>query len=329
LLGTTVVRWSGRGRLDDLIDSIEAVMRAEDERARVISQGNSVLVEGAEPAGVASLLGGLPGIEWIAIGSSSDSVRGLAAALAKLARKYVTPQGRFVVRAESTSDMTKPSDLAGAGTSAVLDAARGSRASESAASTIFRVAFDGKHGVAAVEIGRGPGGSAMGRRVASCLVSGGMHSSALVWAAMLSGYSVRMVHSKVSEDSLMAVARLYALLSQRVDPRKVSLTVLEGGGVLRSLSRWSSRAGGSVFAGFHAECHAEPVRIAKNVESPLFLLPEEEFERFTSTIGAKVLDGRERWGREQGGRVHVTSIGGVRRDVHGVLDGLRKSPRRF
>jgi len=309
LLGTTIARWTGRGRLEDLADSIAEIMKVEKKRAKVSRLGRTILVDGAEPASVSGLLEGLPGVAWVAVGRSSGSIQGLAAELGRLAKHYVKPSGTFAVRAESTTG-SKPSDLAGAGTSAVLDAVRGARVSESAARTVFRMAFDGRHGVAAVEVGLGAGGAAMGDRVADCLVSGGMHSSALTWAAMLSGYSVRLVHAKTSEESLLAVARLYSELSRRADPRKIGLTILQGEGTRRILSRWSARAGGPVFAGFHAECHGDYQRIAKNAESPLYLLPEEEFAKLFSMLGLTPLDEREKWRRGGRGAARAASFGG-------------------
>lgn len=287
-----------------------------------------MLLEGPEPVGVAALLAYLPGVDWLAVGRSSDSVRGLAAELARLARIYVRPGGRFAIRVESEDPRMKPSDLAGAGNSAVLDAVKGSRVSEDAPSTIFRVAFDGKRGVASVEIGRGPGGTAMGRKVARCLVSGGKHSSVLAWDAMLSGYSVQLVHAEAGDDSLMAAARLYAELSHRVDPNRLSLLVLRGGGARQMISRWARGIPGAAFAGFHAECHSEPKSIARNVYFPLYFLPEEEFDRIFSGMRVKSVDSRETWAGGGGKATRVLTYGGVRADVSAVLDGLRgRRPR--
>lgn len=328
MLGTIVARWTGRGRLEDLADSVREILRIEGRRAKVLTIGRSVVVDGVEPASVANLLGRLPGIDWLAVGRSSERLSGLAAELARLARNYLKPRGRFVVRAEATDGKVKPSDLAGAGTSAILDAVSGSRVSEAAPSVTFRVAFDGSHYVAAVELCRGAGGAAMGRDAVYCLVSGGKHSSALAWAAMLSGHPVRMVHVKTSEDSLLAVARLYAELSQRVDPRKLDLTVIEGEGTARAIARWSEGVEGAVYAGLHSECHKGVAPIARRVESPLYLLPEEWFDSLYSQLGLRPLDQRETWKRRRGGAMRALRFGGWRGDVNDVLAGLR-GPRRL
>jgi hypothetical protein len=271
--------------------------------------------------GLAALLENLPGVGWLAVGRPSDSVRGIAGELARLARVYLKPGGRFAVRAETEDANVKPSDLSGAGTSAVLDAVKGSRVSEEAPTTVFRVALDRKGGVAAVEIGRGPGGAAMGRRVARCLVSGGRHSAVLAWTAMLSGYSVQLVHAEAGEESMMAVARLYAELSHRVDPGRLSLLVLRGGGTASMMSQWASGARGPVFAGFHAECHGEK-KIAKNIESPLYLLPEEEFNRIFSGLRVKPVDAKEGWDNRGAKATRMLTYGGTRADVSAVMDGL-------
>jgi hypothetical protein len=325
LLGTTIARWTGRGRLQDLTESVKEILRVEGKKSRVFVLGNSMIVRGVEPSSVAGLLSGLPGVAWLAIGDSSDSVKGLAAEIGRLARGYVKPGGRFVIRAESTDDRVKASDLAGAATSAVLDAVRGARVSESAPKTTFRVAFDKGDGAAGVEVCEGPGGSAMGSEIANCLVSGGKHSSAMAWAAMLSGYSVRLVHAKVSPESVTAVAKLYAELSHRVDPRKIELVVLEGGA--RALSDWSARAKGHVFVGLHAGCHDGARSVARSAAAPLFLLPEESFDSTFSSLGLRQFEGREKLSRGKRGPARASGFGRVRADVHGVLDGLRLSSR--
>jgi hypothetical protein len=322
-----MVRWTGRGKLADLVASVRGVLGAERIRARVSVAGESVSVEGPEPVEVASVLENLPGVRWIAVGRSSDSMKGLMEELTRLAKVYVRPGEKFAVKGETHGADVKPLDLAGAGNSAVMDAVRGARVNEDEPSTVFRVAFDGRHGVAAVELKQGPGGTPTGGDVARCLVSGGMHSSVVAWNALLSGFSVQLVHAKVDDESLRAVASLYSELSHRVDPRKLELLVLEGGGVRRTLASWASRAPDPVFTGFHAERSSGRVVIPRGVKCPLYLLPEDEFHEIFSEMGLRQ-DGRtESWKSGGGGATRARSFGGARGDVSRVLDGLRKPSR--
>lgn len=323
--GTVIARWTGRGKLSDLVSSVREIMRVEGKKARVSSLGRSVLVEGAEPAAVVGLLAGLPGVDWIAVGKSSTTVKGLTEELARLAGTYLKSGATFAVRAESAVEGVMPSDLMGAANSAILDAKRGVRVNEGSPSTTFRIALDRGHGAAAVELARGPGGAAMGGRQVAVMVSGGVHSSVVAWDAMVSGFSVRMVHWMADEESLTAVARLYAELSHRADPRKLALTVLEGGSASGALAGWAESAPTAVFAGFHAEGHHRPPAVGK-AEAPLYLLPEEEFDRVFSGLGFRPRAGSESW-RGRGGPLHVATVGGFRGDVHAVLDAVRKRRR--
>ena len=75
----------------------------------------------------------------------------------------------------------------------------------------------------------------------SCLVSGGERSSALAWMAALSGFSLRLVHSRTDEAALRHVARLYSELSFRMDAALP--------GARRSWREEATRAGASA-AGF-------------------------------------------------------------------------------
>jgi hypothetical protein len=150
-----------------------------------------------------------------------------------------------------------------------------------------------------------------------------MHSAAVAWHALLSGFGVRLVHVKVSEESLRAVARLYAELSNRIDPRRLSLEVSEEGGVRSAFNRRQVGRNGPVFAGFHAECGGVPKNIPRRVQAPLLLATEEEFELWHAALSVGRFVARQDWLREERGEGKWKSFGGERTDMHGVLDGLR------
>jgi len=318
----TIVRWTGRGALGDLAASVKAILSAEGLRRRVSVLGSSVLVEGPDTIRVAGLLENLPGSSWIAVGRRTVKLDDLARETAGLAKIYVRPKSRFAVLAESTVGDVKASDLMGLASSAVLEAVKGARVNEENPSVVFRVAYDQNKGFAAVQLRAGPGGRPTGDRIASCLVSGGPHSSVVAWKALLAGYALELVHAKVDDRSLRAVALLYSELSNRVDPRKLSLVVFEGGSVGRVLSKWTKGAGRPAFAGFHAGRGRAPPRMG-SVTSPLFLLEEEEFEREFGLLGIREDDRRQRWSKGGAPSRRTLRFSGTRADVHGVMAGLR------
>ena len=111
---------------------------------------------------------------WIAAGFGAARVDELSSAGGVLAKRYLRRGDSFSVEAEATGGVLA-SDLGGAVTSRILEAVKGSRASESG-KVRFRGAADGKAGVVGVEVAAGPGGVPTGVVGASCLVSGGVHS---------------------------------------------------------------------------------------------------------------------------------------------------------
>ena len=321
LKSAAILRWTGRGRLADLQSSIKFVLRMNAVKGRVSGIGNSVVVEGPEPLGLAALLGNMPGVSWVAAGTSARPYRELAAASRSLARNYLKRGDRFSVGAEGTEGVLA-SDLAGSVTSAILDSVKGSRVSAESPKIRFRAACDGGRGVVGVEVKKGPGGAPMGTDSVSCLVSGGMHSSVLAWEAVLHGFRVRLVHSRSSDEGLRSVARLYSELSHRADPRGLSLEVLEGGSVVGALYKYARRSSDPVFAAFTPTTAAAARRLP-SVLAPLFLLPEERFQAEYESLGIKGVDSVERWAAKRGEEVRVRTFGGKVADVSGVLDGLR------
>jgi hypothetical protein len=319
---TAILRWTGKGSLVDLRSSVEFVLRDRHVRARVRRLGDSVIVEGPEPAGVGALLGHMPGVAWTAFGYTVSSFGELASASGMLARKYLRRGGRFSVDAEVRGGGVA-SDVAGAVTSAILDSVRGARISNESPSVRFRAALDGPRGVAGVEVSRGDGGVPTGRAAADCLVSGGMHSSVLAWDAVLMGFRVRMIHAKTSEGSLRAVAKLYAELSHRADPRWLRLDVLEGGSPAGLLARFVSESRGPVFAGFSAPGPGIPGKLGRKLLAPLYLTPGESFESQFDGLRLKSFDSRTDWSDTRVLNYSTRSFAGVAADVSGVLDGIR------
>jgi len=287
-------------------------------RAHVSKLGDSVTLVGPEPLRLAALVGNMPGVSWVAVGFTARSRHELSAAAGKLAKKYLRKGDRFSVESEGTAGVLA-SDISGIVTSALLDGAKGSRVSSDCPKVRFRAAFDGEHGVAGVEVRRGPGGASMGREQVACFVSGGIHSSVVAWQAFLHGFQVRLVHAKYSEESLRAVARLYSELSYRVDPRALSLEVLEGESVGDALSRYAGSFKGKVFAGYTPGAQG---RHLPKVLSPLYLMSEEEFASEFMTLGMKSFELPEDWDREMEGKRLVGRFAGRRADVSCVLDGM-------
>jgi adenylyl- and sulfurtransferase ThiI len=204
----TVLRWTGRGSIAHLEGSVEQVLKVHGGRGRVTTIGDSVVVRGSEPLGVAALVRFMPGISWIAAGFAAQSWGDMAKAGGTLAKSYLRRGERFSVEAEGTRS-TSVSDVGGMVTSRILETVKGARVSESPR-VRFRVAADGRVGVVGVEVSAGVGGVPTGTEEATCFVSGGVHSSVCAWMASLAGYRVRMVHAKESEQSVLAVARLYS-----------------------------------------------------------------------------------------------------------------------
>lgn len=321
LKGTTIVRWTGRGRFKSLESSIALLLKDAHVRARTWHSGGSVVVEGPEPTAVATMLRHMPGVSWIAVGMSAGSLNELGSVASGLAENYLRRVDRFSVLAEATGGAV-PSDVAGVVASAALEAVKGARIDEQAPRVRLRAAFDGIRGAVGVEIMQGPGGAPTGTGDATCLVSGGKHSSVVAWMALLSGCSVRLLHAKVDDRSLREVARLYSELSNRADYSSLSLEVLEGGEATRALMDRARRSGGSVFGGFHPGCSSVPKALKGSVEAPLSLLTEEEFDGRLSELGLRGYDVKQDWSAGKSERATIRKFGGARADVSGVLDGL-------
>lgn len=281
-----------------------------------------MLVEGPEPVRVASLFRHMPGVSWVAVGLAAESFNELKAGSADLARRYLRRGYRFSVLAEASGNVAS-GDVAGTVVSAALEAVRGTRTDEAKPRVRFRAAFDGARGAVGVELSDGPGGVPTGAEGVTCLVSGGKHSSVLCWMALLAGFRVRMVHAKVDERSLVAVADLYEEVSHRVDPIGLSLEVLQGGDPASSLLGAVQKVKGSAFGGFHSACSRVPAAMKGKVGAPIYLLPEESFELEFRELRLKRYEEKLDWGMTGPRAARRLAFGGVRADISQVLDGLR------
>ncbi len=317
----TILRWTGSGSLADLQSSVEHIMGLEGLKGKAKRSGNSLVVAGPEPARTCSVFRHLPGVSWLAAGYAVEGSFGLAAAAEELAKRYLRRGGRFGVEAESAGGPAA-SDIAGAVTSHLLDAAKGARASPQPPRTTFRVAVDASGGAAGVELSRGPGGIPTGRDRASCLVSGGKHSSVMAWQAVLMGYRVRLVHAVEDDEGLLAAARLYSELSFRSDPRGLSLTAIEGGPAARLLRGFASEADGPVFCGLTAKKALADWPPESGVTMPLYLLSEEWFDSEFRGLDLEARESALGWGKGGTTKARSKSFGGRRADVSEVLDGL-------
>lgn len=263
----------------------------------------------------------MPGVSWIAAGFVGDSAWELEEAAESLAKAYLRRGDRFSVEAEATGGVTA-TDLEGTITSRILGSVRGTRVSESP-KVRFHVASDGPKGVVGVEVRAGAGGVPTGEDMASCLVSGGIHSSVVAWWALLAGFRVRLKHAMVSDDSVLAVARLYSELSNRADPRGLSLEILRGTSVPDMVAQLASGREGEVFSGFHSSGGAPPGWMRGAVFSPLYLLPEEGYKAEFGSLNIRPFDNVSSWTRRGPSKHTSEKFSGGPADVSAVLDGLR------
>ena len=173
-----------------------------------------------------------------------------------------------------------------------------------------------------VEAAAGPGGVPTGEEWATCLVSGGMHSAVVAWNALLSGYRLKLLHAEVTEESLKAVAMLYAEFSHRVHPGALKLEVVQGVGDVRGFVRGQARAGNRVFGGFHSPSAVLPDQPA-GVMAPLYLLSEEDYAESYGSLGVKGAMVDAASGSARRAARASRKFEGWAEDVSDVLDGLR------
>ncbi|HEY6283686.1 MAG TPA: hypothetical protein VIW22_07155 [Nitrososphaerales archaeon] len=262
-----------------------------------------------------------PGVSWIAAGLSSRSFNKLLEDSAALAKNYLKRGDRFSLEAEGSGGVVR-SDIAGGMISRILESSKGTRVSHEDPKIRFRTAFDGFRGVVGVEIARGPGGVPTGAHSAACLVSGGRHSSVVSWMALLAGYKVRLVHAQVDEESLLGVARLYAELSHRTDPRGLMLQVVDSKSSASALARIVRGMNEPVFGGFHTSGRRIPKPLKGLVAAPLYLMSEEMFDEKSDSLALKSYVAKMSWDSGKNEDAQIRSFGGVTADVSEVVDGL-------
>jgi hypothetical protein len=322
---TTIIGWSGRGSQRDLESSVANVLRLAGLKQGVVRKGRALLVEGEDPVEIAGLVQRMPGVSWVAVGLGAGSTKELGRGAGALAGKYLGPGRTFAVAGDVSGG--PKGDIVGLLTSAILERAKGARTVDEGPDVRFRASFDGAGGAVGVELAGGPGGVPTGTEAAVCLVSGGSHSAVVCWLALLAGFRVRMLHAKVDDASLRAVAKLYAEMSHRADPSHLSLEVLSGGTPASLLGGRLGAGGGRAFAGFHAGCSDVPRLLESRVTAPAYLLPEEWFDREFGGLSLKGDHRTEAWTGSPRKAVERMEFGGEKADVSSTLDGLlRRSP---
>jgi hypothetical protein len=114
-----------------------------------------------------------------------------------------------------------------------------------------------------------------------------------------------------------------------VDPTALKLLVLEGAPVDFLIRDWlgskrSREKDEEVFAGNHVGCSKRSFDeiAAVSVRSPLFLLPEEEFESCLASLSLRGLQTSDESAGQKNGHTRQKRFGGRRADVSAVLDGL-------
>ena len=315
-----IIRWTGAGRLADLVSTVEYKLTAGRLGGKVWAAGGSIVVSGSEPVRTCALFQHLPGASWLAAGYEGEEADDLTKGAALLAERYLHRRSRFAVEAQEGASPS--ADLAGAVMAKILDAAPGARVSARSPDVRFRAAMDRDGGVVGVELFQGPGGIPTGKRTAACLVSGGMHSAVLAWHSVLMGYNVTLVHAKADEGSLVEVAKLYSELSHRADPRGLKLLVLEGGTPAEMTKRFLSEAEAPDYGGVTAAGNGPPAWASGSLVNPLYLLPEEDFRSRLDALGLRGVVGATDWGAKGAPELVRKWFGGVTADISEVLDRL-------
>ncbi len=326
-----LLRWTGEGSLADLMRSVSRVLVGR--RFRIERVGETISISGGEQSTAARLLAYLPGVDWIGLGYTTDGrLEEILKVVEVLGKRYLRRNSTFRVRAESAGETLAESDITGAANSRLLDLGLGVRTDEKRPEVTFRVALDRRVGAAGVEIRRGVGGVPTSHSKAYCLVSGGMHSSVLAWMTALAGFSIDLVHVRMNNESAIEASRLYSELSHRIDPTSLALTLLtgaKGSSTAEVLAGWLK--GGRrnpVFSGLHLECRREGRRwrADSRVLTPLLLMPESEFSRLFDSLGLRgYFDDGDMLSKVRSavpGRYRTTTFGGVRADLHRVVDSL-------
>lgn len=328
-----MVGWSGAGAFEDLERTVvRKLSETEGETDRV---GDTLLAPSDDPVAAARTLAFLPGVAWIAVGYHFSGTGSYLKNLGLLGKRYLSKGMTFKISAEVVASKQTAGDVVLAGNSELLSSFAGARVDERKPRVRFRVCVEGTTGACGAELRAGPGGLPTGDEWVSCLVSGGERSSAMAWMAALSGFSLRLVHSRTDEVDLRRVARLYSELSFRMDPSCLELILLDGGedayGRIGGWLRGHRRAG--AFAGLRHRGSDALTGFAEsfpNLRLPLILVQDDEIAQIYRSLGI----GRASTGRASGGltlraleaagQYSEQKFGGVRADSNEVIDTLKK-----
>jgi hypothetical protein len=327
-----MVGWSGAGRFEDLERTAARKLAVRGERVDRI--GDSLLVGAEDPVEVARRLSLLPGVSWIAVGYRFNGREGYLRNLELLAKRYLARGRTFRLSAQVVASKQTAGDVVLAGNSALLSSVSGARVDDRKPKVRFRVCVEGAQGACGVEIRTGPGGLPMGGEWVVCLVSGGERSSSMAWMAALSGFSVRLVHSRTDEAALRQVARLYSELSHRVDPRCLELVVLEGGkDPIARIGGWLRDHKSSAFAGLRPERSDFATSLVErfpNLALPLILVQDDAIGSTYRSLGLGRPSIAERGIRMSlkalaaRGEYSEVSFGGGEADSNAVIDAVKR-----
>jgi hypothetical protein len=327
-----MVGWSGAGAFEDLERTVVRKLSVRhDETDRI---GDSLLVAAEDPVAVARSLTFLPGVAWIAVGYRFSGGANYLKTLEFLAKHYLAKGRTFKISAQVVASEQSAGDAVLAGNSELLSAIPGARVDERKPRVKFRVSIQGNGGACGTEIRVGPGGVPTSGDWVSCLVSGGERSSCLTWMAALSGYSLRLVHSRTDDEALMHVARLYSELSFRMDPLSLELVMLDRGkNIYGRIGGWLDDHKGVAFAGLRPGRPDGLTGIAQrfpNLALPLVLVQEDEVAATFRSLGL----GRGAKGPKDGGlslkaldakgAYSEKTFGGVQADSNAVIDTLKR-----
>jgi len=327
-----MVGWSGAGRFDDLQRTVVRKLSARDGDTDRI--GDTLLVATEDPVAAARSLTFLPGVSWIAVGYRFNGAGNYLKNLELLAKRYLSKGRTFKISAQVLASKQTAGDAVLSGNSELLASIPGARVDERKPHVRFRVCIQGGRGACGAEIRAGPGGLPTGGDWVSCLVSGGQRSSALAWMAALSGFSVKLVHSRTDEAALRHVARLYSELSFRMDARCLELILLDGGSdSYGRIGGWLHDHKGAVFAGIRPGRPDALAGIAEHfphVALPLILVQDDEIAATYRSLGL----GRPKTGSAGGGLTlraldsrspfSELKFGGVQADSNAVIDSMKR-----
>lgn len=262
----------------------------------------------------------LPGVRWVAVGKV-EKKDNLPAIAVELAANYLTKRRTFMLYAERDSP-EEVYDMKIKIEGDILSKLKNKKINEKKPDVVFVLTKQDNQYAFGVKIYDGVGGIIQSKeRIASCLVSGGIHSSVLSWFCCLSGYSLKMIHCYSGTYALYSVAKLYEKISSMSNPEMLELELVYGKSktenLLFSLVQESKTA---LYSGNHSSCSGEV--FFERVQAPLFFMPEELFISYSEKLGIK--DKSKRLEKTKFERVNykTKSFGFRKANMHEVIDKL-------